>query len=158
VLVPLDGSGLAEEALGPAGAIADALGAGLLLAQAVPYPVIPPGSDQEDAPDASGSGAEVGTARTYLEEVAAPLRAAGRDVEVRVEAGMVVPTLARLERERDVEGIAVATHGRSGLARVVLGSVATGVLQLARVPVLAVRPAPLSHAPPADEAQQTAVS
>jgi nucleotide-binding universal stress UspA family protein len=153
VLVPLDGSGRAEAALEPAGAIADALGAGLLLAQAVPFPVVPSGSDQEDAPDA-----EVGAARGYLEEVAAPLRAAGRDVEVRVEAGMVVPTLARLERERDVEAVAMATHGRSGLARVVLGSVATGVLQLARVPVLTVRPAPLSHTPPADEAQQTAVS
>jgi nucleotide-binding universal stress UspA family protein len=158
LLVPLDGSGLAEEALGPAGALADALGAGLLLAQAVPFPVVSYGSNQEDAPDVGGSDAEVGAAREYLEDVATPLRAAGRDVEVRVEAGMVVPTLARLERERDVEGIAMATHGRSGLARVVLGSVATGVLQLAHVPVLTVRPAPPSHAPPADEARQTAVS
>jgi nucleotide-binding universal stress UspA family protein len=156
LLVPLDGSGLAEEALGPAGALADALGAGLLLAQAVPFPVVAYGSEQEYASYADDPDAEVGAAREYLEEVAAPLRAAGRDVEVRVEAGMVVPTLARIERERDVEGVAMATHGRSGLARVVLGSVATGVLQLAHVPVLAVRPALLADAPPAGEAQQTA--
>jgi nucleotide-binding universal stress UspA family protein len=142
VLVPLDGSDLAEEALAPAGALAAALGAGLLLAQAVPFPVVASGSSQEDASDAGGPDAEVGAAWRYLEEVAAPLRAAGREVEVRVEAGMVVPTLARIERELDVEGVAMATHGRSGLARAVLGSVATEVLHRTTAPVLLVRPGP----------------
>jgi nucleotide-binding universal stress UspA family protein len=44
-------------------------------------------------------------------------------------------------REEDTDAIALATHGRGGLARLVMGSVATGVLREAPGPVLLVRPA-----------------
>jgi hypothetical protein len=43
--------------------------------------------------------------------------------------------------ERGADLIVMSTHGRGGLARLVLGSVATGLIQCARVPVLLVRPA-----------------
>jgi nucleotide-binding universal stress UspA family protein len=93
----------------------------------------------------------------YLEEVAGRLRAAGQDVATATEAGLVAPSIARLARERDVAAIAMATHGRGGVARAVLGSVATGVLQLAGVPLLLTRPAasPAAEAPatPAGAAQ-----
>jgi nucleotide-binding universal stress UspA family protein len=144
VLVPLDGSALGEAALAPAGDLAGALRAGLLLAQVVPFPPVTYGFGQEYtyySPD--DLGADVATARRYLEGVAAPLRATGHDVEVHAEARMVVPALSRLARERDAKAVAMATHGRGGLARVVLGSVATGVLQLAHVPVLVTRPVAL---------------
>jgi nucleotide-binding universal stress UspA family protein len=144
VLVPLDGSALGAAALAPAGELAGALGAGLLLAQVVPFPPVTYGFGQEYAyypPNALGD--DIAAAGQYLEGVAAPLRAAGRDVEVHAEAGMVAPALARIGRERDVLAVAMATHGRGGLARVVLGSVATGVLQLAHAPVLLTRPAAL---------------
>jgi hypothetical protein len=45
-----------------------------------------------------------------------------------------------------VDLIVMATHGRTGLARLVVGSVALGVLQQANVPVLLVRPAAMQHA------------
>jgi nucleotide-binding universal stress UspA family protein len=95
---------------------------------------------------------ETSAARSYLDQTAVPLRAAGSDVDVHAEIGLVAATLARLARERRVEAIAMATHGRSGVARGVLGSVATGVIRLAHVPVLVARPAALPRTPRFSEA------
>ena len=52
--------------------------------------------------------------------------------------------ILHLARSLSVSMIAMGTHGRSGLARVALGSVAMGVVHQARCPVLTVRPADLS--------------
>src|SRR5581483_5908903 len=83
LLLPLDGSALAEEALGPAARWAAALGAELLL-QVVEPPLRPP----DGAP---GLGAELTPAlegaRGYLSAVATRLRAAGRVVEVHTALG-----------------------------------------------------------------------
>jgi hypothetical protein len=49
----------------------------------------------------------------------------------------------------------MATHGRGGLGRLVLGSVATGALQHARVPVLLVRPTALARSPAAPASDRT---
>ena len=54
--------------------------------------------------------------------------------------------------------IAMATHGRTGVARFALGSVATAVLQQATVPVLLVRPGQLVHAPVATPATTASAS
>jgi nucleotide-binding universal stress UspA family protein len=148
VLVPLDGSAASEAALGPAGDLADALGAGLLLAQVVPLPPYVYGATLEFTPSAYELDAELGAAEGYLEEIAARLRAEGRDVATATEAGLVAPAIARIARERDAAAIAMATHGRGGVARAVLGSVATGVLQLAGAPLLLVR---LAGSPAVDE-------
>jgi nucleotide-binding universal stress UspA family protein len=141
VLVPLDGSAASEAALGTAGDLADALGAGLLLAQVVPLPPYVYGAALEFTPSAYDLDDELGAAGGYLEDVAARLRAGGRDVATATEAGLVAPAIARIARERDAAAIAMATRGRGGVARAVLGSVATGVLQLAGTPLLLVRPA-----------------
>ena len=57
-------------------------------------------------------------------------------METHVAVGSPVRELAELAREREVDAIAMATHGRGGVARVVLGSVATGVLHRATAPLL----------------------
>ncbi|HLF92945.1 MAG TPA: universal stress protein [Planctomycetota bacterium] len=56
-----------------------------------------------------------------------------------VRSGEVVPTLLRVCRERKIDWIAMATHGRSGLARWMNGSVTEGMLQGAGIPMLIVR-------------------
>ena len=90
---------------------------------------------------------ELAGAQRYLDECAAPLRAAGQTVTTLAVAGpasVVGQAAAGIAATAEDEGaamIAMATHGRGGLARLVLGSVATGVVQRARVPLLLVRPA-----------------
>jgi nucleotide-binding universal stress UspA family protein len=60
--------------------------------------------------------------------------------EVLVQDGDVQPTLLRLIAEKNIDLVAVSTHGRSGLGRVLLGSVAEGIFRAAPCPVLTVGP------------------
>lgn len=75
--------------------------------------------------------------RLRLQALAARFGGAVSAVEVRV--GAVVPTLLAAAEELGADLLVLGTHGRSGLARVVLGSVAESVARESRVPVLMVR-------------------
>jgi nucleotide-binding universal stress UspA family protein len=57
-----------------------------------------------------------------------------------------VATIVQLAHDEQADLIAMATHGRSGLTRVVLGSTTTGTVQNAGVPLLIVRPTGLATA------------
>jgi nucleotide-binding universal stress UspA family protein len=94
-------------------------------------------------------------AQQYLERVAERLRARG--LRVRTSTIDAAPALAIREyaREHAVDLIAIATHGRGGLARVLLGSVADAVLRDTGAPVLLYRP--FEQALPADSAARPAV-
>ncbi|HTY77580.1 MAG TPA: universal stress protein [Candidatus Bathyarchaeia archaeon] len=68
---------------------------------------------------------------------------------VEIAAGRPADAIVRLARERDVDLIVMATHGRTGLEHVLIGSVAEKVVRLAPCPVLTVklaRPEPPLHA------------
>jgi nucleotide-binding universal stress UspA family protein len=157
ILVPLDGSALAEEVLGEVRVLATARGAELLLLRVVepPAPIEADGASylrlaQEEA-------AALAEARSYLEGVAARLRADGRTVTTRAVVGEALPTIAATASEYEADLIAIATHGRGGLARLVMGSVAAGVLHRTRTPVLLVRPTAIRRAtvvaPPPEETE-----
>jgi nucleotide-binding universal stress UspA family protein len=75
-------------------------------------------------------------ARTVLEQAVA---ATGADAEIRLAEGPVSEQIERLARELDAELLVVGTHGRTGLSRVALGSVAERVLAGSTCSVLAVR-------------------
>jgi nucleotide-binding universal stress UspA family protein len=60
---------------------------------------------------------------------------------VEVARGDPTTEIARIAREHAVDMIAMATHGRTGLARLAAGSVATRILDQAEWPMLLVRPA-----------------
>jgi nucleotide-binding universal stress UspA family protein len=146
VVVPLDGSALAEEALGPAGAVAGLLGGRLLLLRVVP-------ARRPDAGTGSAEGrAAADAARAYLRDVAGRGRAADSAVpepEISVVGGYPPAAIAAAAHTAGAALIAMTTHGRGGLARLLLGSVATETLQLADVPLLLVRPAAVRHPPSA---------
>jgi nucleotide-binding universal stress UspA family protein len=147
IVVPLDGSLLSEAVLGPAVELATGLDAELLLVDVVPWPPLVYSDPIELLPyDPEEQLAE---ARGYLADVATRLRNSGASVRCLADVGRTpAETIVRLAREEHADMIAMATHGRSGVARVVLGSTTTGTLQHAGVPLLIVRPTELQTAQP----------
>lgn len=138
VLVPLDGSELAETVLGPVGDLATALPIELVLLGATgPLDYAYADGIAFTRPGLEG---ELERVRVYVEAIAERLRADGRSVEVAAEMGRPGPVIDAVARERKADLIAMMTHGRSGLARLTLGSVATETLQRTTVPLLLTRP------------------
>jgi nucleotide-binding universal stress UspA family protein len=134
VLVPLDGSPMAEEALGAAiGALR--AGTTLVLIRAVEAHASPLKEPAE------AQVAAIQEAETYLAGVADRLDRMGvKDVATSVWYGAPVKSIADAARYRNAELIVMTTHGRSGLRRLLLGSVAEGVLRATTTPVLLLRP------------------
>jgi len=128
VLVPLDGSPLAEVVLEPASRFARAKGARITL-----LTVSNPAQLQRWPPDfATGD---------YLEEIARSLRAAGIVADVVVlESRDVAKEILDAVTDLSADVIAMATHGRGGLSRLLQGSIAANVVHSVLMPVLLVRP------------------
>jgi nucleotide-binding universal stress UspA family protein len=142
VLVPLDGSPLAEEVLPEATALGVLAGARFTLLRVVSPPAYGFEPATMAAPLVSPTVIDgmVGQARDYLEGMAGPMRERGLDVRARVviDAG---PAAGILEEARagGCDLIALTTHGRHGLPRLFLGSVADKVVRGADAPVLVLR-------------------
>lgn len=141
ILVPLDGSALAEESLGLASRLASLGDTRITLLRVVvpqlavarPSTVLQFNMQQLEANEAE--------ARRYLESVAAPLRAAVASLDTVVVLAEN-PARAALEwaAENGVDLIAMSTHGRSGFRRFMLGSVADKIVRGAQFPVVLTRP------------------
>lgn len=145
ILVPLDGSPLAEAALEPAMNLARLWDAEISLVQVV-RPVILTSGAPSSFP--SGYSDQVTairreTAEDYIRDIAERVREAGlRSTGVAVIGFDAVPeTLINLAAPERVSLMVVATHGLGGLKRMMLGSVADKLVRGANVPVLVVRPA-----------------
>ncbi|MCD6351920.1 MAG: universal stress protein [Armatimonadetes bacterium] len=136
VLVPLDGSELAERALKHAVDLAAAFGATLELVRVVPVaPLeVARGGAMTDLE------AEVAEAREYLEGLRQRLADSGLQVLSTVRQGDVAEELIQHAQTSQCDLIVMSTHGRSGLARWVYGSIADRVLRygLQTVPAILV--------------------
>jgi nucleotide-binding universal stress UspA family protein len=75
--------------------------------------------------------------KEYLDDIRAPLERAGLQVKTTVEMGEAVSSIIEAIDEK-IDLIVMATHGRTGLNRLLLGSVAEGVLHQSTCPVLLV--------------------
>jgi nucleotide-binding universal stress UspA family protein len=137
VLVPLDGSSLGEAALSPAGQLASSIDGGVLLLRVVELPTYPYGPAY--AAFIFDPEPEIAEAERYLDHVAGELRQ-GQTVASITAVGQPATAIATVAREQSADVIAMATHGRTGLARITLGSVTVAVLQQAALPLLLVRP------------------
>jgi nucleotide-binding universal stress UspA family protein len=146
ILVTLDGSRAAEEILGPVTDVATLTGAAVLLVRAVPPLLIEGGAAAHDD-DARGptlldelrqeQRAELERAETYMASVAKRLAAAGLALQTRVLLAEK-PAVAIL-REAEIAGadmVALATHGRRGLPRLLLGSIADKLIRGSNLSVL----------------------
>jgi len=132
ILVPLDGSLLAEAALWKAAGIANGGTLSLLRAAEARSLV---GTDLVEAQVAAVQEAE-----EYLASVARRLADRGlKKVETHVWYGPPAAAIVEAAETQKADVIVMSTHGRSGLGRLILGSVAESVLRGTRKPILVVR-------------------
>ncbi len=142
VLVCLDGSSLAEQMLPYATEVAKRFGSSMVLLQVLHVP--------SSLAAASAQGAEsvieeemrrlAFEARTYLEQVATGLSDAGISVETVTVEGTPGDAIVEYATTHEVDFIAISTHGRRNIGRLVFGSVADHVIRNSGIPVLSVRP------------------
>ncbi len=144
LLIPLDGSALAEGVLGPAEALGRVMQAEYTLLRVVP-PADAAAFGGLGDPAAPGTSSAPGhaeaAAREYLGRVAERMTGRGLTVRTRVAVGRQA-AVAVLEEAKScgADAVALETHGRRGVARLLLGSVADKVLRGATTPVLIHRP------------------
>ena len=119
-LLPLDGSRESEAAIPYAAELASRLGISVVLVQVLAI------GDKTLAED-------------YLEKIGAQLKQKGVTVESRVIFGEAATEIINLADEIHADVVAMSTHGRSGIGRWILGSVAERVLYEGNTPLLLVR-------------------
>jgi nucleotide-binding universal stress UspA family protein len=156
ILVALDGSAFAARAVPYAELLAQRCRAELILARAVHLTAhaIP---SPTPASETAANRQAFAEAEEYLAGLQRDVEADVSHVAVAAEGGTAARVLLELAREREVSLIVMATHGRSGLSRWVMGSVAEQVLRQTHVPILLLPPKALDAGPPQRLLQRMAV-
>jgi len=151
VLIPLDGSELAEQVLPPMIDLAQRTGAELVLLRVPDTPTFDYLAATPTFGERLRSQAEAEAAQ-YLDQMGRKLRAHDLKVSTRLGWGATIyDTILDTAQAVGADMIAMSTHGRSGLARLVMGSVADDVVRHSKIPVMLVRP----HRHPDDPPSQT---
>ena len=139
VLLPLDGSTFAEQALPVAQSLARAFDARLTLMSV--EPAEPPRSllplQPRRTPSMRGGSLE---REEYLGQLSGRLFSSGLAVDTNVTRGHVADEIINLASDGRMDVIVMSTSGRSGLERLLIGSVTTEVIQYCTRPILLVRP------------------
>ena len=141
ILVPLDGSQLAECVLPHVESIALGCGVEVVILLRVLDVYVPNyvetyiskeqrmEADERVEKEVSG----------YLNEISGRVNLKGAEVKKHIITGRASESIAEFATKEDVDLIAIATHGRSGISRWAWGSVADRILRSSCVPVLMVR-------------------
>jgi len=138
ILVPLDGSDLARKALDQAEQLAPLFGAEIILFQVVPF--LPIYGSPEMVTPLIVDEKQRESAERYLNSLAETLRQKGLKVSASVKTGQQVAVeIIDFAKESGADLIIMSTHGRSGITRWVLGSIALKVLTRAETPILLIR-------------------
>lgn len=138
ILVPLDGSKTAEVVLAHAQALAFSEGAEIVLLRvamnvALEFAMTDPAIIENVIQDLQAQS------QKYLDDIQAQLKAANIRSSAMVREGAVADVILQTAEELGVDVIAMSTHGRTGPARWLLGSVADRVVRNSNVPVMLVR-------------------
>lgn len=139
ILVPLDGSPLAEEILPTVRSMAQALGSEVVLFQVPISHVASWMTGEWYLPVQGVLDTAEEDAQVYLGEAAKELKEQGLRVATATGVGPVASGIIEYAEANAVDLIAMSTHGRTGLARWALGSVADRVLRSGATPILLVR-------------------
>jgi nucleotide-binding universal stress UspA family protein len=140
-LVPLDGSPVSESIMPFVLQIAGPLGMSVILLRVL-EPMPPLVADGMQPVIMDDIPARTQDAEEYLAPLAATLRSRGVDVSWAVRHGLPDKEILAATREAGADVIAMSTHGRSGIGRLLFGSVAEQVLRQADVPVFMIRETP----------------
>ncbi|MCU0633904.1 MAG: universal stress protein [Gemmatimonadaceae bacterium] len=162
ILVPLDGSAFAEAALPVAAALSRGTGAPIAVAlvhDPSAYIRFAPSDVAIPPHDAPMMRQLIDEQRAYLDRVVARLTGAGLTATAHWVEGTVIEALSDTAVRQGAWLIVLTTHGRGGIERLWIGSVASSLIQRAETPLLLVRPAetptPLDQLPlGADETRQ----
>jgi len=133
ILVPLDGSACAEDILPKVEKLATDLKASIALLR-VAYAHTFPGMDPTDA-----EVTVVREAEEYLREVEERLKKKGFRVDSHVRYGDEAEEILDHAAQKDIDLVAMSTHGRGGVKRWLLGSVAEKLLRHSPKPIFLVR-------------------
>ena len=141
ILVPLDGSKRAEAILSHVEEMAKKLGAKIILLTSLEQKLLYPGDLEISAMMQKDDDMvqQTLTAKAYLNEVQTKLEQQGIQVSTTIMQGPPVEAILAVAAKENVDMIAIASHGRSGLGRVFYGSVAAGILQRVDRPLLVIR-------------------
>lgn len=141
ILVPLDGSDRAEAILPHVEELAKRFGSEILFMRVVEGDYFVPG--YQEVVDISGYEQEYARRKkeveTYLEDIKGRFSAKGINIRPVIAYDSVVQSILHTAEKEEVDLIALASHGRSGLARAFYGSVASGVLNRIDRPLLIIR-------------------
>jgi nucleotide-binding universal stress UspA family protein len=139
ILVPLDGSAFSEHILEPALALARLFGARLSIFHLLPYAAptlhLSPRLSAEAVRARSAAGAD------YLDEVLARVAARFPSVDGEIAAnGQPATAILDAAAHRNADIVAMATHGKGGVTRLLFGSTTDAVMQASHRPMLVARP------------------
>jgi nucleotide-binding universal stress UspA family protein len=137
ILVPLDGSKLAEQTLPHAAVHAEQFGSEIVLLKVLgplPEPTL---AGRPAFINAESASAQL--AQDYLEGVAAQLRDQGLPTQTATVVGKPYVEIIRFAEENEIDLIIMSTRGHAGLSRWLLGSVSDRVVRGATVPLLLVQ-------------------
>ena len=138
-LVPLDGSMLAERALDLAGELVEDGGTLVLVRADAPVEQVVPGSETMIVVrDPEATAEEIGEDEAYLKRMAGEHVRAGVTAITVASVDDASSAILKTAHDQQVNLIVMSTHGRSGAARLFLGSVADRVIRHAESPVLLV--------------------
>ncbi len=138
ILVPLDGSELAKKALGEAESLANCSGAEIILFQVVTF--MPIYGSPELVTPLIIDEKQKEAAEKYLSNLAEELKKKGLRVTVMVRTGQqVAMEIIDFAKESGIDLIIMCTHGRSGITRWMLGSIALKLLTRGETPILLIR-------------------
>ncbi len=138
ILVPLDGSELAKKALDEAERLARCFNAEIILFEVVQF--MPIYGSPELVTPLIVDEKQKAFAEKYLAELVEDLQKKGLKASAIVKTGQQVPAeIIDFAKENGVDLVVMCTHGRSGISRWFLGSVALRVLTRAETPVLLIR-------------------
>lgn len=151
ILVPLDGSLLAEQALPLAQALCERLGNPMVLVRAAEQPYIAGSAIDYAEVLSRAQDWSLSEARSYLERKRLELAAADLPITITSHLGDATSVICEEVQEHQAGLVVMASHGRSGLGRFLLGSVARSLLSQLEVPILLVRSQPTQPAEDSEE-------
>jgi len=139
ILVPLDGSALAEVVLTHAKALAYSEGAEIVLLRVAANPALE-FAFADPALAQSAVNQFEAEAQKYIDDLIANLKNDGYQVSGILAEGPIAEMILQVSEDIKADTIAMSTHGRTGPTRWLIGSIADRVVRSSKVPVMLIRP------------------